>query len=140
MTKSQMIETIFQDLRQYKHDLDMSNPKVREYAELFTEDMNRKGCIPETYPGPECRECGSCVDGKCPLEDWKDRHPEFENDELEQKLRALETELFGWHIPSKDRTIWLNRGTTTVAELIAELQKYPEGTTINMSSVIVKLP
>lgn len=136
MTKSQMIELIFNEQRD-EFGADLSNPKVREYAELLTEDLNRKGCIPETYPGNECRSCGSCVDGRCPLEDWEERHPEYKDDELTKKIKALETELYGWHRPETHRTELLPQ--MTVEEAIAKLQTMPKDAVVEVCNVKIPL-
>lgn len=124
MTKNEMIQSVFKEQR-WEFGADLSNPRVREYAELYTEDLNRKGCIPETYPGPECLSCGSCKlnGGKCPLEDWEKRHPEFIDDELAKKIKALETELYGWHKPPTHKTV--SFGKMTVTELIEKLKDLP---------------
>ena len=135
MTKAQMVESIFKE-QASEYGADLSNPKVREYAEFLTEDLNRKGCISDTYPGPECHCCDSCVDSKCPLEDWEKRHPEYKDDELAKKIRALETELYGWHKPPTHKTEQIF--TTSVKELIAKLQTMPEDAIVE--SCTVKIP
>ena len=136
MTKQQMIESIFQE-QKWEYGADLSNPRVREYAELFTEDLNRKGCIPETYPGNECHGCGSCVDGKCPLEDWEKRHPEFKNDELAKKIKAFQTELYEWHKPKTHRLEHFSK--MTVKELIEKFQAIPETASVEICTVNVPI-
>lgn len=136
MTKSQMVESVFKE-QSYEFGADLKNPRVREYAELFTEDLIRKGCIPETYEGPECRGCASCVDGHCPLEDWEKRHPEFKDDELAKKIKALETELYGWHKPQTHKTEFLPK--MTAKELIAKLQEMPGDSVVDSCTVRVLL-
>ena len=136
MTKAAMVESVFKE-QSYEFGADLKNPRVREYAELYTEDLIRKGCIPETYPGPECRGCASCVDGHCPLEDWEKRHPEFKDDELSKKVKALETELYGWHKPPTHEIKYF--GKMTVAELIEKLKALPSDAETSSFEVKVKI-
>ena len=136
MTKKQMIESIFQE-QKWEYGADLSNPRVREYAELFTEDLNRKGCIPETYEGPECRRCESCIGDKCPLEDWEKRHPEYKDDELAKKIKTLETELYGWHKPPTHKTEFFPK--MTVKELIEKLQAIPENAVVEPCTINIPL-
>ena len=61
----------------------------RELAELQLEDLERKGCTLENLD--ECHGCSATADGsECPLCDWEKRHPEYKDDELERKIKALE--------------------------------------------------
>lgn len=61
---------------------------TRELALLELEDLERKGCLVEY--GPYCLNCPAHGEGKCSLNDWQKRHPEFVNDELAMKIQVLE--------------------------------------------------
>ena len=61
---------------------------TRELALLELEDLERKGCHIEY--GPYCLNCPAHGEGKCPLNDWQKRHPEYANDELAMKINVLE--------------------------------------------------
>ena len=61
---------------------------TRELALLTLEDLERKGCLIEY--GPYCLNCPAHGEGKCPLNDWEKRHPEYANDALAMKIRVLE--------------------------------------------------
>ena len=61
---------------------------TRELALLELEDLERKGCLVEY--GPYCLNCPAYREGKCPLNDWQKRHPEYDNDALAMKIRVLE--------------------------------------------------
>ena len=137
MTKAAMVESIFKE-QSYEFGADLKNPRVHEYAELLTEDLNRKGCVPETYPGNECHGCGACANGRCPLEDWEKRHPEFADDELAKKIKALETELYGWHKQPTCKAIVIK--DKTIREVIAELQQLPQDSIVTSYGIDVKLP
>lgn len=62
---------------------------TRELAILELEDLKRKGCTLEDNCG-ECYTCSAFKDGKCPMNDWEKRHPEYANDELATKIKILE--------------------------------------------------
>ena len=62
----------------------------RELAILMLEDWQRKGCSLE-YIGDCYGGCSVCKGDYCPLDDWKKRHPEYVNDELAMKIKALES-------------------------------------------------
>lgn len=78
------IQTMLTELK------DEFGPKIatRELALLELEDMERKGCHVEY--GPYCWSCPANKEGKCPLNDWQKRHPEYVNDALTMKIRVLE--------------------------------------------------
>ncbi len=60
-----------------------------ELALLELEDMKRKGCALEyACKFDQCRGCS--ISDKCPVIDWKKRHPEYANDELAMKIKVLE--------------------------------------------------
>ena len=62
---------------------------TRELALLELEDMKRKGCALEyACKFDQCRGCS--ISDKCPVVDWKKRHPEYANDELAMKIKVLE--------------------------------------------------
>ena len=62
---------------------------TRELALLELEDMKRKGCTLEyMFKFDDCRGCS--ISDKCPIVDWKKRHPEYDNDELAMKIKVLE--------------------------------------------------
>ena len=62
---------------------------TRELALLELEDMKRKGCALEyACKFDQCRGCS--ISDKCPVIDWKKRHPEYANDELAMKIKVLE--------------------------------------------------
>ena len=68
---------------------DMGYPATRELAILELEDMKRKGCLLERADG-YCIGCSAFKNGKCPMNDWDKRHPEYKNDELAMKIKILE--------------------------------------------------
>lgn len=69
---------------------DMGYPATRELAILELEDMKRKGCLLERADG-YCIGCSAMANGgKCPMNDWEKRHPEYKDDELAKKIRILE--------------------------------------------------
>ena len=62
---------------------------TRELALLELEDMKRKGCALEyACKFDQCRGCS--ISDKCPVVDWKKRHPEYANDELAMRIEILE--------------------------------------------------
>ena len=62
---------------------------TRELALLELEDMKRKGCVLDfAHRFDECRSCPSALN--CPVLTWEKRHPEYANDELAMKIKALE--------------------------------------------------
>ena len=79
-------EKLIQDYMAYAKDEygPRDNARLREIAELEIEDLKRKGCL---LYGPFCIGCPAHNE-KCPLNDWQARHPEFANDELQQKIKA----------------------------------------------------
>lgn len=65
------------------------NDNTRELAILELEDMKRKGCTLENIG--ECHGCSATKNGsECPLCDWEKRHPEYADDELAKRIKALE--------------------------------------------------
>jgi hypothetical protein len=58
-----------------------------ELARLELEDAERKGCLIQY--SLYCPSCPHHANHTCPLNDWQERHPEFVNDELAQKIEAL---------------------------------------------------
>lgn len=65
-------------------------PATEELAVLELEDMKRKGCLLERADG-YCIGCSALKDGgKCPMNSWEKRHPEYANDELTMKIKILE--------------------------------------------------
>lgn len=72
-----------------EYGIDLPEDEARELAELQLEDLKRKGCTLEN--NGECRGCSVTEDGsKCPLCDWEKRHPEYADDELAKRIKALE--------------------------------------------------
>ena len=72
-----------------KWDFGIDN-NTRELAILELEDLKRKGCTLEHIG--ECHGCSASTkeNSYCPLADWEKRHPEYANDELAMKIKALE--------------------------------------------------
>lgn len=62
-----------------------------ELAILEAEDSKRKGCFIEY--GPYCTDCPHYLNNTCPVNGWDKRYPEFDNDELAQKIKARYKEL-----------------------------------------------
>ena len=62
---------------------------TRELAILELEDMQRKGCLLERADG-YCIGCSALKNGKCPMDDWMVKHPEYADDELAMKIKVLE--------------------------------------------------
>lgn len=82
------IDEMIRENRQ-EYGIDLSEDEERELAELQLEDLKRKGCTLESIG--ECHGCSATKDGsECPLCDWEKRHPEYDNDELAMKIKALE--------------------------------------------------
>jgi len=82
------IDEMIRENRQ-EYGIDLPEDEARELAELQLEDLKRKGCTLENIS--ECRGCSATEDGsECPLCDWEKRHPEYANDELAMKIKALE--------------------------------------------------
>lgn len=72
-----------------EYGIDLPEDEARELAELQLKDLERKGCTLENIG--ECRGCSATKDGsECPLCDWEKRHPEYANDELAKRIKALE--------------------------------------------------
>ena len=73
----------------------------REFSEelilLECQDVWRKGCH-NLENGTDCHGCMS--NGECSLTDWPKRHPEYKDDALAKRLKALRDELRG--IQSKE--------------------------------------
>jgi hypothetical protein len=92
--REKKIQMLIREARdEFGYRLDENHPKLREYAELMAEDLNRKGCIDELDTSGYCLNCVHMGKNDCPLCTWQRRHPEFVNDELTQKIKALEQEL-----------------------------------------------
>ncbi len=68
---------------------DMGYPATRELAILELEDLKRKGCLLERADG-YCLGCSAFKNGKCPMDDWVVKHPEYADDELAMKIKVLE--------------------------------------------------
>ena len=82
------IDEMIRENRQ-EYGIDLPEDDARELAELQLEDLKRKGCTLEHIG--ECHGCSATKDGsECPLCDWEKRHPEYANDELAMKIKALE--------------------------------------------------
>ena len=64
------------------------NNDSRELAILELEDLERKGCTLEHIG--ECRGCSAFKNGKCPMNEWVVKHPEYADDELATKIKILE--------------------------------------------------
>ena len=72
-----------------EYGIDLPEDEARELAELQLEDLKRKGCTLENIG--ECHGCSATKNSsECPLYDWEKRHPEYANDELARKIKALE--------------------------------------------------
>lgn len=83
-----MIDEMIRENKQ-EYGIDLPEDEARELAEMQLEDLKRKGCTLENIG--ECHSCSATKDGsKCPLCDWQKRHPEYANDELAMKIKALE--------------------------------------------------
>lgn len=83
-----MIDEMVRENRQ-EYGIDLPEDEARELAELQLEDLKRKGCTLENIG--ECHGCSATENGsECPLYDWEKRHPEYANDELAMKIKALE--------------------------------------------------
>ena len=92
--REQKIQMLIREARnEYGYNIDLDNSTLREYAELMAEDLNRKGCTDEIDTSGYCLNCPYMGKNDCPLCTWQSRHPEFVDDELSQKIRALEKEL-----------------------------------------------
>ena len=82
------IDEMIRENRQ-EYGIDLPEDEARELAELQLEDLKRKGCTLEHIS--ECHGCSATEGGsECPLCDWEKRHPEYANDELAMKIKALE--------------------------------------------------
>ena len=62
---------------------------TRELAVLELEDLKRKGCLLERTDC-YCVGCSAFKNGKCPMDDWMVKHPEYVDDELAMKIKILE--------------------------------------------------
>lgn len=120
MTKNEMFNALLADERD-EFGANVNDPRVQELVELRVEDHTRKGCKPEHFI-IDCRGCAACVNGRCPVIDWETRNPEYANDELAQKIKNLERELYGWHKPHTHKTETIQ--AQTVAELIEKLKEF----------------
>lgn len=82
------IDEMIRENRQ-EYGIDLPEDEARELAELQLKDLERKGCTLENIS--ECHGCSATKDGsECPLYGWEKRHPEYANDELAMKIKALE--------------------------------------------------
>ena len=82
------IDEMIRENRQ-EYGIDLPEDEARELAELQLKDLERKGCTLENIG--ECRGCSATKDGsECPLYDWEKRHPEYADDELAKRIKALE--------------------------------------------------
>jgi hypothetical protein len=83
------VDEMIRENRQ-EYGIDLPEDEARELAELQLEDLKRKGCTLEHIG--ECHGCSAAKNGsECPLYDWEERHPEYANDELAMKIKALES-------------------------------------------------
>ena len=85
------MDKITELIRQNKDEygIDLPEDEARELAELQLEDLERKGCTLENIG--ECHGCSATKNGsECPLCGWEKRHPEYANDELANRIKALE--------------------------------------------------
>lgn len=82
------IDEMIRENRQ-EYGIDLPEDEARELAELQLEDLKRKGCTLEHID--ECHGCSATKDDSmCPLCDWEKRHPEYADDELAKRIKALE--------------------------------------------------
>ena len=82
------IDKMIRENRQ-EYGIDLPEDEARELAEMQLEDLKRKGCTLESIG--ECWGCSATKNGtECPLCDWEKRHPEYANDDLAMKIKALE--------------------------------------------------
>ena len=82
------IDEMVRENRQ-EYGINLPEDEAQELAELQLEDLKRKGCTLENIG--ECHGCSATKNGsKCPLCDWEKRHPEYADDELARKIKALE--------------------------------------------------
>lgn len=82
------IDDMIRENRQ-EYGIDLPEDEARELAELQLKDLERKGCTLEHIG--ECHGCSAAKNSsECPLYDWEKRHPEYANDELAMKIKALE--------------------------------------------------
>ena len=82
------IDEMIRENRQ-EYGIDLPEDEARELAELQLKDLERKGCTLENIG--ECHGCSATKNGsECPLCNWEKRHPEYANDELAMKIKALE--------------------------------------------------
>ena len=82
------IDDMIHENRQ-EYGIDLPEDEARELAKLQLEDLKRKGCTLENIG--ECHGCSATKNGsECPLCDWQKRHPEYADDELARKIKALE--------------------------------------------------
>lgn len=82
------IDEMIRENRQ-EYGIDLPEDEARELAELQLKDLERKGCTLEHIG--ECHGCSVTKNSfECPLYDWEKRHPEYANDELAIKIKALE--------------------------------------------------
>ena len=83
-----IVDEMIRENRQ-EYGIDLPEDEARELAELQLEDLKRKGCTCEHIG--ECHGCSATVGGsECPLCDWEKRHPEYVDDELAKRIKALE--------------------------------------------------
>lgn len=82
------IDEMIRENRQ-EYGIDLSEDEAQELAKMQLEDLKRKGCTLESIG--ECHGCSATKDGSmCPLCDWEKRHPEYADDELAKRIKALE--------------------------------------------------
>ena len=92
--REQKIQMLIREARdEFGYNVEPDDQTLREYAELMAEDLNRKGCTDELDTSGYCLNCSYMGKSDCPLCTWQTCHPEFVNDELTQKIKALEAEL-----------------------------------------------
>lgn len=82
------IDEMIRENRQ-EYGIDLPEDEARELAELQLKDLERKGCTLESIG--ECHGCSATKDGsECPLCDWEKHYPEYADDELAKRIKALE--------------------------------------------------
>lgn len=103
-------ETIIAGLRDEYGDREFSD----ELILLECQDMWRKGChsLEDTE---DCRGCTCCSDmSECPVMSWEKRHPEYKDDELAKRLKALQDELRGIQRKEIDKRLAEERKTVGI--------------------------
>ena len=114
-------ETQIQTMIKHLRDEFGPDTATRELAILELEDMKRKGCVLDfDNRYDECRFCPSALN--CPILTWEKRHPEYANDELAMKIKALENKSYVQQSKTHDT---ISFPEMTVGELIEKLKQLP---------------